>query len=136
MHNLDFPFYTKTCYMKSKYRCLCLVICGLLLQLSAISQSTNTITGNVKNSASNQPVSAVSVIIKGSGEGTYTDDRGNFKIATSRKLPLTLVFSSVGFAIKEFVVASATQTIKISFDPVSALGQDVVVSATRTPQRI
>jgi outer membrane receptor protein involved in Fe transport len=123
----------KTCFMKKKCPLFCILVLGIFTYITTLAQSGNTINGNVKNSSTNEAVSSVSVIIKGTGVGTYTDDKGNFKLTTSRKLPLTLVFSSVGFATKEVEVSSASQTVNITFDPISALGQDVTVSATRTP---
>ncbi|HRQ52293.1 MAG TPA: carboxypeptidase-like regulatory domain-containing protein, partial [Agriterribacter sp.] len=62
----------------------------LLFSLGSFSQS-NTLSGTVTNSDSKEFVSAVSVIIKGTTEGTFTDSRGNFKLTTGRSLPLTLV---------------------------------------------
>lgn len=122
--------------MKNNCTRLCFILVGTLLSITAFAQTNVTISGNVKSSETKEPVSAVSIIIKGTGEGTYTDDRGNFKITTSQKLPLTLIFSSIGFASQEAVVRNASQSINITFNPSMALGQEVVVSATRTPQRI
>lgn len=107
-----------------------------LFTLATFSQGNNTITGNVKNSANATSLSSVSVILKGTSEGTYTDERGNFKLITSHKFPLTLVFSSIGFAGKEMTVTSASRSVDITLEPSAGLGQEVVVSATRTPQRI
>ncbi|MEI9945212.1 MAG: hypothetical protein WDN26_13470 [Chitinophagaceae bacterium] len=52
------------------------------------------------------------------------------------KLPVTLVFSSVGFDTYELNVASAADKIEVNFNPSSTLGQEVVIAATRTPTRI
>lgn len=122
--------------MKKYFTPFFLFFLGILSALTVLAQKNVTIAGNVKNSATNESVASVSVIIKGTGEGTYTDDRGNFKITTSQKIPFTLVFSSIGFATKSVDVTSASQMINITFDPAAALGQEVVVSATRTPTRI
>src|SRR5690606_13416216 len=48
----------------------------------------------------------------------------------------TLVISSVGFEEQEVTVSDASTKLDITFKPVSALGQEVVVAATRTPTRI
>src|SRR4051812_14428309 len=122
--------------MKTTFTNLCFLLLGTLLAFTSFAQTSVTVSGNVKNSTNNETVPAVSIIIKGTGEGTYTDERGNFKITTTRRLPFTLVFSSIGFAAKDVVVSSASQFVGVTFDPVVALGQEVVVSATRTPQRI
>lgn len=83
-----------------------------------------------------ETVSSVSVVIKGTDEGTYTDDKGNFMITTRQKLPLTLVITSIGFEGAEAVVNSESDLVAVTLKPSTSLGQEVVVSATRTPSRI
>lgn len=113
-----------------------LVTC-LLLSLSWLSASAQnvTISGNVRNSSTKENASAVSVTIKGTDTGTFTDDKGNFSI-TAKSLPVTLIFSSIGYELQEVTVTSATQKLDIAFKPTSALGQEIVVSASRVPERI
>jgi outer membrane receptor protein involved in Fe transport len=111
------------------------VIC-CLLQTTVIAQDITTIRGNIKNAASGETVSSVSIVIKGSDEGTYTDDRGNFLLATKQKLPVTLIVTSIGFEPKEVVVKSVSEEVSVALTAASSLGQEVVVSATRTPSRI
>ncbi|GAB4091778.1 hypothetical protein GCM10028786_07040 [Flaviaesturariibacter terrae] len=94
-----------------------------------------TLTGKVKNVSSKENVPAVSVTVKGGSQGAYTDDNGNFRL-TVNKLPVTLIVSSVGFESREITVTSASQAIDVDLTPSSILGQEVVVSATRAPERI
>ncbi|MDB5202807.1 MAG: hypothetical protein JWQ27_2216 [Ferruginibacter sp.] len=105
-----------------------------ILVLTAFAQNV-TISGNVRNSVSMENASAVSVTIKGSDNGTYTDDKGNFSI-TTKSLPATLVFSSIGFEPQEVVVSTSTTSLQVNFVPANMLGQEVVVSASRVPERI
>ena len=52
-----------------------------LLGISISSFSQNiTLTGNIRNSTTKEVVPAVSVEIKGTEAGTFTDEKGNFKI--------------------------------------------------------
>ncbi|MEJ7611291.1 MAG: TonB-dependent receptor [Ferruginibacter sp.] len=101
--------------------------------IAAFAQNV-TISGNVKNNATGENAAAVSVIVKGSGEGTYTDDRGNYSITT--KLPATLMFSSVGFSSQEITVTNASAPVNVSFIPANTLGLEVVVAATRVATNI
>ena len=116
-----------------RFTAACLITALFSLQVLA---QTVTISGTVRNSTSKEGVPAVSVIIKGTSLGTYTDDNGVFSISTSAKLPVTLVFSSVGFESKEIEVSNAASALEIDFVSISTLGQEVVVAANRTPQRI
>ncbi len=106
-----------------------------LFSIAAIAQSV-TISGTVRNSTSKEGVPAVSVVIKGTSQGTYTDDKGKYSISTTAKTPLTLVFSSVGYEAKEVNVTKTTENLDLDFIAISTFGQDVVVAANRTPQRI
>ncbi len=109
----------------------CTVIC-----LTVSAQQSTTVSGSVKNGKSKEAISAVSVTIKGGSTGTFTDDRGNFKLSTVQKPPFTLVFSSVGYSNKEVAVKANNDVINIDIEPSFTLGDEVVVAASRVPERI
>lgn len=118
-----------------KFCCLTIVFAlAICFSKTAFSQGIK-ISGTVRNSSSDEVVSAVSVIVKGTSSGTFTSEQGEFSI-TVDKLPVTLVFSSIGFATQEVNVSSASQPVVVKFLPTSTLGQDVVIAASRTPERI
>ena len=119
---------------KLKPYLLLLVMCSFAL--ATFAQQSVTVSGNVKNSNSKEVVSAVSVTIKGSSYGTFTDDKGDFKITTTQKLPFTVVFSSVGYADKEVAVTSSNQVINVDFETKYSMGEEVVVAASRVAERI
>lgn len=104
-----------------------------VITISAFAQNV-TISGNVKNSNTKEGAGAVSVSVKGTNTGSFTDDKGNFKF-TVKSLPVTLIISSIGYELQEITVNSA-EPILVELKPSSALGQEVVVSATRVPQKI
>lgn len=106
-----------------------------IVTITAFAQST-TVSGTIVNSLTNESVSAVSVTIKGAPAGTFTDDRGNFKISVNKNLPVTLLISSVGYALQEVTVNSTAQPVTVQFVPSNSLGQEVVISATRVAQKI
>lgn len=104
-----------------------------LFSIAAVAQVV--ISGNVRNSSSKEVVPAVSVVEKGTGLGTYTNSNGEFSLNVT-KLPVTLVFTSVGYDTYEVTVSNASAKIEVDFKPVTTLGQEVVVAATRAPTRI
>lgn len=116
-------------------RCLAALSLLLILTIAASAQTT-TISGTVRNSETKEPVPFVTVAIKGTASGTYTNEKGTFKLTTSRALPLTLEFSSVGFTAKEVSVSGGGTPIDVDLTPGSDLGSEVVVSASRVPERI
>lgn len=105
-----------------------------ILTIAANAQSV-TINGNVRNSNTKEASGAVSVIIKGQDAGTFTDDKGNFRI-TVKSLPVTLLISSVGYEMQEITVSSVSKKLQVEFKPTDILGQEVVVAANRVPQKI
>ena len=119
--------------MRKVLRTLVAFFAASIAMLSAEAQNV-AISGNVRNSATLENASAVSVTIKGSDEGTFTDDKGNFRI-TAKSLPATLVFSSIGYEPQEIVVSTSAPVV-VDFKPSNELGQEVVVAATRVAQRI
>ena len=109
-----------------------------MLALSVVSlkaQNASTVNGTVKNSNTAESISAVSVTVKGTTNGTYTDDKGSFKINVA-KTPVTLVFSSVGYSDKEVIISSITSKLEVSLTPSFVLGSEVVVAASRVAERI
>lgn len=114
--------------------------CLLAIAASAISvhvtaQQTTTVSGSVKNSKSKEAISAVSVTIKGGATGTFTDDKGNFRFTTVQKPPFTLIFSSVGYGTKE-IDFKGGEALSVDLDVSFTLGDEVVVAASRTPEKI
>ena len=119
-----------------RYACLVALLCMLL---PGILKAQNlVISGNVKNASGGEAIGSVSVTLKDGTSGTFSDNKGNFRLvlAPGTKFPVTLVFSSIGFGLTEIKVESAGDLKTISLQPSSTLGEEVVVSATRTPTRI
>lgn len=121
--------------MRKSLRRLAVLLMANFLCAFAFAQVT-TISGNVKNNVTGEVVSAASITVKGSGAGTFTDDKGNFTLTSTQKFPVTLIISSVGYEIQEVTVSNASENVQVNFKPASTLGQEVVIAATRTPSRI
>jgi outer membrane receptor protein involved in Fe transport len=121
----------KKCLSHFAFICL-----STLIVFTANAQNASSVSGTVKNASTSETVAAVSVTLKGNNSGTYTDDRGNFKLSVTQKAPYTLVFTSVGFTSKEVVVNGNTGSLNVSLTPSYVLGSDVVVSASRVAEKI
>ena len=77
-----------------------------------------TIKGTVIDDENN-PLSDVNVVLKGSREGTVTDENGAFEFPKQLEVNDVLVFSYIGFSPQEYRVqenTSETITISITFD--------------------
>ena len=121
--------------MRRSYRHLGALLFFTVISIVATAQPT-VITGNVRSGANKDAIPAVSITIKGGTAGTFTDEKGQFRLTTSMKPPMTLVFSSIGFETQEIIVNNAGDVVQVDFVPTSSLGIEVVVSASRVPERI
>src|SRR5690606_26805163 len=68
------------------------------------------INGRVINALTKEPIGVVSVVVKGSGQGTTTDSDGRFSLSN---IPddATIVVSSIGFATLEITVADLSEVV-------------------------
>ncbi|PWT72698.1 MAG: energy transducer TonB [Bacteroidetes bacterium] len=115
------------------------LIAAILLISSGIFAQQNSlieISGQVTDQEKKEPLSEVSIQIKGTVAGTITDKNGNFTLRTKSKLPFTLVFSSVGFSSREIEVKSLGSALEIQLATQTVLGNAVVVTASRVPENI
>lgn len=119
--------------MRKKLPVLLLLLTSCLFSISSFAQSV-TIKGNVKGTSNGEALPAVSVTVKGSSAGVYTNDKGEFSL-TVPSLPVTLIISSVGFERKEVTVSSSSQMVDVTLNTTSSLGEEIVVSATRVAIR-
>lgn len=116
--------------MRIKLRLLALGVM-LFTTSSIISQ---TVKGVIKNSETQEPLPAVSVILKGTSLGTYSNNSGEFQL-TVPQFPATLVITSIGYQDIEMVVKQ-NDNPTILMVPKSDLGLEVTVSASRFNERV
>ncbi len=113
-----------------------LMICVLLWTgFAAIAQSI-VVSGTVKDKLTNEPIPGVSVTVKGKTIGSSTDQNGKFSFTTTEKPPFTLSVTFVGYTTVERQVSGTTSNLSFQLESGAILGQEVVVSASRTPERI
>ena len=108
-------------------------ILSLLFSLFTLAQ--NTISGTVTD-ANSQPVPGANVKIVGSTQGTSTGFDGKFALKTSTQFPFTLEVSMVGYGSQTVSVASKEQEIVVVLTEESTALNEIVVSASRAPERI
>jgi TonB-linked SusC/RagA family outer membrane protein len=88
------------------------------------------VSGRITNE-SNEPLSGVSVTVKGKTTGTTTDQNGNFSITTSDNA--TIVISYVGYTTQE-LPATAVMDVKLS--PSTKIMDQVVVVGYGTQRKL
>ncbi len=91
---------------------------------AAFTYAQVTVTGNVTESSTGDPLPGANVLIKGTTLGTQTDMEGNFSIEINPGS--TLVISYIGFKDFEMMITDATR-IQVSLeDDISTLDEVVV----------
>jgi outer membrane receptor protein involved in Fe transport len=109
----------------------------LLLTTTAVVYAQSTIvSGSVNDKLTNEPIPGVSVTIKGKSVGASTDLKGQFSFSTTEKAPFVLLVNFIGYAPVEREISGSSTNLSFQLETAAILGQEVVVSASRTPERI
>lgn len=105
-------------------RFICLNLLWLICTPSLIFSQTIQISGRVNHSKTLEPLSGVSVGIKGSSEkGAITDQNGDYSIAASPDA--TLIFSFVGLKVQEVEVYNQSE-IDVLMEPDIITAEEVL----------
>lgn len=95
-----------------------------MIQAMALAQE-RTVTGKVTSADDGTDVPGVNVVVKGTNNGTATDENGNFSISVGPNA--VLVFSFVGYANQEVTVGTQS-VLNVSLAPdVQSLSEVVVI---------
>ena len=108
-------------------------IAVVFLTTSMFAQTT--VKGTVTD-ANSQPIPGVSVKIANKAIGTETDFDGNYTLKTDESPVFNVEFISMGFATKIVQITSKNQTVNVTLAESTEMLDEVVMSASRTPERI
>lgn len=118
-------------FTKTVFMLFVLIATGIAAHAQSI-----TVSGTVTDKDTKATIPGVSVIIKGKTTGSATDLNGQFSFSTTDKVPFTLVVSFIGYASIEKEITGSTTNLTFEMETAAILGQEVVISASRTPERI
>lgn len=102
---------------------------------TSFGYSQTVVKGKVLDNE-NQPIPGANVVIEGTSTGTNADFDGNFVLNTTSLPPFTLVVSSLGYTTKKVSVSRNNQNLTVILLSEQTLLDEIVVSASRTPERI
>ena len=100
------------------------ISCTIILWCTMIQAQTSTVTGTVISAEDQQPLIGVSVVVKGTLQGTATDVHGMYRIDVPADA--VLQFNYTGFQILEIPV-DGRQTIDVTMTTDEQLLEDVIV---------
>ncbi|RZK22117.1 MAG: hypothetical protein EOO56_09710 [Hymenobacter sp.] len=117
--------------MRQRY--LIFLLCLLLAPALAWAQATATIRGVVKDAVTGETLPSVTVLVKGTSQGTASGADGSYTISVPAA-GATLVFSYVGYLAQELPVSGpGTKDINLKADNKQL--DDVVVVGYGTVQK-
>lgn len=112
------------------------VLCMLLVTGVAVHAQSILVSGTVTDKITKEPIPGVSVTVKGKTIGSSTDLKGQFAFSTTEKTPFTIMVSYVGYTTIERELTGSLSNLTFELETGAILGQEVVISASRTPERI
>lgn len=118
-------------FTKAIFAFLLLCITGLVAQAQNV-----TISGTVSDKTTKEPIPGVGITVKGTTIATATNMNGKYTLTVKQAAPFTIVISYVGYASVEREVTGNTSNLDFEIETTTVLGQEVVISASRTPERI
>lgn len=114
--------------MRVYFIILSLLFCG-------VTFAQNSISGVITDE-NNQPLPGVSVKVVGESTATVTDVEGKFLLKPTKQPPYVVEISSVGYASQSIDVTTSGQKLEVQLLNQDINLDEIVVSASRTPERI
>ncbi|MEM9142782.1 MAG: TonB-dependent receptor [Bacteroidota bacterium] len=106
-----------------------------LMLIGAMVSAQTTVNGKVVDQ-NNEPIPGANVIISGTTEGTTANFDGDFTLSTSKTPPFELRITSVGYSGNSVEVNATGETLTVVLQEAQTFLDEVVISASRTPERI
>ncbi|MEN8123495.1 MAG: TonB-dependent receptor [Bacteroidota bacterium] len=108
----------------------------LTLFTGIILFAQSTVSGVVIDSNTEEPIPGVNVKVIGKSLGTATDFDGKFSFKVSQDIPFTLEFTYVGYIRQTIEITKNDEYVTIVLDESHTSLDEVVVSASRTPESV
>ncbi|WP_442264694.1 TonB-dependent receptor [Tenacibaculum sp. ZS6-P6] len=113
-----------------------LLVAAFLLLSSSLMIAQTTITGTVNDASLGGPLPGADIKISRKAVGTTTDFDGKFTLVVDDKPPFTIEISSLGYQSQKVEITQNNQVITVALKENATALDEVVVSASRTPERI
>lgn len=112
-----------------------LTLLVFLISFGALVTAQTTVTGKISDN-NGVPIPGANVKVVGKSLGITTDFDGNYSLTVNEPTPFSLEFSLIGFETKTSTVQRNNQVINVNLAEVQTILDEVIVSASRTPERI
>jgi len=106
------------------------------LFVGTVMVAQTTISGSVTEAKTEQPIPGANIKVVGKSMGTTTDFDGNFSFTVDHELPFKIEVSLIGFSSTIVEITQNNQNVKVELEEAATALDEVVVSASRTPERV
>ena len=103
---------------------------------SAAMFAQTTITGTVKDAKTGETLPGANIKVARKAVGTNTDFDGNFVLNVADTPPFILEFSMIGYQTAKVEITENNQKVAVNLSENATSLDEIVVSASRTPERI
>ena len=117
--------------MIKKILLLAFLVCGSTAMLAQ-----TTITGTVKDAKTGEALPGANIKVERKAVGTNTDFDGSFSLNVADIPPFSLQISVLGYKTEKVEVSENNQNIDVLLTENETFLDEIVVSASRTPERI
>ena len=100
----------------------------------AKSTINSTLSGQVLDEKTKQPIPGVSLYIKGTTHGVITDAEGHFYFQTGQKFPYSLVVSFIGYQKQEYIAEGTPVAIYLKEEAKEL--EEIVVTSRRRKEAV
>lgn len=99
----------------------------LLSGFDTFSQNQITLKGVITDEKSKESLPGATIRVKGTYQGSISDDKGNFRLTVDRPLPITIIASSIGYKSLEISITEAKPILIYLTEDLNQLSEVVVV---------
>ncbi|MGG5209264.1 TonB-dependent receptor [Chryseobacterium sp. MIQD13] len=122
--------------MHHKYFRYSIFLSALFLTSLFHAQQLIEVSGTIQHTETRKGIAGVQIQAEKTQDTAITDQEGNFKLRTRVKIPFRIVITKEGFAGQTAEILSLSNKIAIELNPQNTIINEVVISASRVPEKI
>ncbi len=113
-----------------------LLLAAFTLFGSSLMIAQTTVTGTVNDASLGGPLPGADIKVSRKAVGTTTDFNGKFILTVSDTPPFIIEISSLGYQTQKVEITKNNQIVELALKENATSLDEVVISASRTPERI
>nr|WP_228439840.1 TonB-dependent receptor [Chryseobacterium phocaeense] len=122
--------------MSHKYFKYALFLSALFVTGLLQAQQLIEVTGIIKHNDTQKGIAGVQIHAEKTEDTAISDQDGSFKLRTRVKIPFRIVITKEGYLSQTAEILSVSHKISIDLNPQNTIINEVVISASRIPEKI